>query len=397
MSLRAVEAVARWEYKRFAKPRDLVLGALSFAVMFGVYGFVSVFLERRNSEPRDIAVSGAEQMGLESVETLQRFRLRPDDRELGELQQALSDKEFDALLVVSSRDEAELRVREERKWQEEFITLLVAHRQAQRPREIGLAPETLAALTSPVTISRLRLQESRGPRGRAGSLTVLIVVGTMLLGLFTGFSYVFVAITSEKTQHVTESVLSAITPQQWVDGKILGLTLVVLVNVLCYGVGYLIYKAAAVAILDVSFDLPAGIGDPMAVIWLVLFALLGFGFWFTLFAVVAATISDPNTSGRSALLFLPFLPLSLTLAGLDQPDALWMRVLSLLPGISPTAMPVRLLRGDPSVVEILLSLGLLATMVAVFRRAAGRVFGVSMLMTRKEPSWRELWRWLREA
>ncbi len=59
--------------------------------------------------------------------------------------------------------------------------------------------------------------------------------------------------------------------------------------------------------------------------------------------------------------------------------------------------PVRLLRGDPWVVEILLSLALLVVMVWVFRRAAGRVFGVSMLMTGKEPSWGEVWRWLREA
>jgi hypothetical protein len=35
--------------------------------------------------------------------------------------------------------------------------------------------------------------------------------------------------------------------------------------------------------------------------------------------------------------------------------------------------------------------------IAMLRRAAGRMFGVSMLMTGKEPSWGEVWRWLREA
>jgi ABC-2 type transport system permease protein len=131
--------------------------------------------------------------------------------------------------------------------------------------------------------------------------------------------------------------------------------------------------------------------------WLIVFSLLGFGFWFTLFAVVAATISDPNTSSRSALLFLPFLPLGFTLAGLDQPDSVGMRVLALLPGISPAAMPVRLLRGTPALVEILVSMALLIAAVWLFRRAAGRVFGVSMLITGKEPRWSEVWRWLREA
>ncbi len=217
------------------------------------------------------------------------------------------------------------------------------------------------------------------------------------MGLFLGFSYVFVAITGEKTQRVTESVLSAITPQTWIDGKILGLTLVVLVNVACYMFGYLVYKGVATLFFGEAFTLPTGIGDPVVVLNLVLFAMLGFGFWFTLFALIAATITDPNSSSRSSLLLLPFLPLGLTLTGMDQPDAVWMRVLALIPGLSPAAMPVRLLRGDPWVVEILLSLALLVVMVWVFRRAAGRVFGVSMLMTGKEPSWGEVWRWLREA
>jgi ABC-2 type transport system permease protein len=141
--------------------------------------------------------------------------------------------------------------------------------------------------------------------------------------------------------------------------------------------------------------LPTGIGDPGVLLILVLSAMLGFGFWFTLFALVAATITDPNTSSRSSLLFLPFLPLGLTMTGMDQPDAVWMRALALIPGLSPVAMPVRVMRGDPWVGEIALSLLLLGAMVWVFRRAAGRVFAVSMLMTGKEPSWGEVWRWLR--
>ena len=397
MSWRVVAAVARWEYARYAKPRDLLIGMLVFALLFGVVGFVTEFVERKRNEPREIAVWGAEQMGLDEVESLQRFRIHTANDPLPALERALAEEELDAVLVVESADVAELRVRSENTWQEEFLALVLAHRQAQRPHEIGLDPPVLAELTAPLTLSRVEIERpSESPR-RAKPATVLIVVGTMLLGLFLGFSYVFVAITGEKTQLVTESVLAAITPQQWIDGKILGLTLVVLVNVFCYGIGYLLYKAVSTLILDVPFRLPVGIDDPWVLTWVILFALLGFGFWFTLFAVVAATISDPNSSSRSALLFLPFLPLGLTLAGLDQPDSVWMRVLALLPGISPAAMPVRLLRGAPALVEIVASLALLTVAVWLFRRAAGRVFGVSMLMTGKEPSWSEVWRWMRET
>jgi len=392
---RTVSTVARWEYRRFAKPKELVIGTLTFAVIFGIFGFVAEFVERKTNEPLEIAVVGGELMGLEDVEFLQRYRLQSAEGGLSDLETALAEEELDAILVVTGADRAELRVRSERQWQEEFLALLAAHRQTRRPHELGLEPRALAALTAPVTLARVELEDDDGTPRRAEGLTVIIVVGTMLLGLLLGFSYVFIAITGEKTDRVTESVLAAITPQQWIDGKILGLTLVTLVNVVSYGVGYVLYKVVAVLVFGVDLRLPPGIGDPGVLLWLLFFALGGFAFWFTLFAMVAATISDPNTSSRSALMMLPFLPLVLTLVGMDQPDAIWMRVLALVPGISPAAMPVRLLRGEPALLEILLSLALLVVAAWLFRSAAGRVFGVSMLMTGKEPSWGEVWRWIR--
>ena len=156
------------------------------------------------------------------------------------------------------------------------------------------------------------------------------------------------------------------------------------------------WQLVAVLLLDRSPALPGG-AHPADALGLTLFALGGFAFWFTLFALVAATIDDPNSSSRSSLMFLPFLLMGAAFAGLDRPDSPWMRVLSIVPGTSPAAMPVRLLRGDPHAVEILASLLLLAAGAWFFRWTAGRVFGMSMLMTGKEPSVREVLRWLREA
>lgn len=412
MSRRNVTTVARWEYHRFAKPRDLAVGTLVFTLMFGIYGFVGHLVRSRGHEEKTVGVIGGAIMGLRGEKSLERFRLehmdseeesstsgesdapRAEDRTLAE--DALRAKEIDALLVVLGPERARFVVREERGWQKEFISLFAQHRLARRLSESDLDPRIVRSLTAPADIERVVLHPKDGDTGRAEPKTVLVVVMTMLVGLFLGFSYVFVAITSEKTQKVTESVLAAIRPQEWIDGKIVGLTLVVLVNVVCYGGGYLVYKTAASFVLKEPFTLPVGIGDPVALAYLLLFAMLGFGFWFTLFALVAATINDPNSSSRSSLMLLPFLPLGLTLAGLDEPDALWMRLVAMLPGLSPVAMPVRIMRGDPHWLEVLASAALLAIAIALLRRAAGRVLAVGMLMTGKEPSWGEVWRWARE-
>jgi len=126
-------------------------------------------------------------------------------------------------------------------------------------------------------------------------------------------------------------------------------------------------------------------------------ASLGFFFWFTLFAGFAATINDPNTSSRSALMFIPMLPLSLAFAGLNSPDSLVMRILSMLPFSSSTVMPVRLVLGEVHPLEVLAAVALLILFTALLRRAAGKVFGLAMLMTGKEPSLREMSHWIRQA
>ncbi|MGD8781752.1 MAG: hypothetical protein PVH88_22650 [Ignavibacteria bacterium] len=46
----------------------------------------------------------------------------------------------------------------------------------------------------------------------------------MLLGIFLGLAYQFVAITGEKQLRISEVVVAAISPQKWIDGKILGIS-----------------------------------------------------------------------------------------------------------------------------------------------------------------------------
>jgi ABC-2 type transport system permease protein len=60
-------------------------------------------------------------------------------------------------------------------------------------------------------------------------------------------------------------------------------------------------------------------------------------------------------------------------------------------------MSARLVLSDVAGWEVALALLLLALLTLVVRRAAGKVFAAGILMTGKEPSWGELWQWLRRA
>jgi len=389
-----VAAIMRWEFLRFAKLRDLVIGAVVFALMFGGGSIFAEFAGGKLTEPRRIALVGEISTVVDDSTRLGRFDLVR--RSAPDVDSLLAIESIDAALVQIDSDTWEIRAARSRGWfaqLESQVGVLIAQ---ERLMQLGLDPAQLQRVATPAEFREVVVDPKPRDDGRTDAFTAGIATGLMMMGLFVGFSFVFVAITGEKTQRTTESILSAVTPQQWIDGKILGLTGAVMANLLSTASGYVLWQVVSVIFFDGRMKLPAG-AAPLDVFALVVFALLGFFFWFTLFAMIAATIDDPNSSSRSSLMFLPFLFIFPAFLGLEVPDATWMRVLSIVPGPSAAVMPARLLRGEPAWFEVVAAVVLLAAGAWAFRRAAGKIFGTSMLMTGKEPGFGEVLRWLREA
>jgi ABC-2 type transport system permease protein len=145
-----------------------------------------------------------------------------------------------------------------------------------------------------------------------------------------------------------------------------------------------------------GFTWPEAALRPGVILVLAVYTVLGLLLWNSFFAAVAATVSDVYTSSRSSLMFLPLLPVVLSIAVLRDPDALVARILALFPLTSAPALPMRLVLSDPGLVEVGCSLALLAGAVWVMRRIAGRVFELGILLYGKEPTLAEMIRWATE-
>jgi ABC-2 type transport system permease protein len=169
-------------------------------------------------------------------------------------------------------------------------------------------------------------------------------------------------------------------------------------------VGTLLFAATGLAVAKV---LPAILGstpftitapsDPLSLLIVLLVTVLGVGMWFSFMAAIAATIDDPNSSPRSAMLLIPVLPMGLAFTLLSRPDTWLAQLLSVFPLTSMAVLPVRLLMTSVPWWEPVLAVLLLAIATWTFRRAAGKIFAIGILMHGKEPSLRETWRWLRET
>ncbi|MFH1573826.1 MAG: ABC transporter permease [Acidobacteriota bacterium] len=391
----ATAEVARWEFRRFYRAKELVWGLTIILAVFLIQKIVSGRIAAEAAGGRTLAVIGLDLVPPEALEQ-ERFGFVAWPSDEASLMTAVQDREHDGALIFRDPDTAELLVRKEAPWQSELTALLVAGRQAHKLRESGLHGEVIADLAT-----TLRLETSLvvgdGATSKANKVSAFVMVILMLVGIMLGNSYLFVAITGEKTQRITEQIMATIRPQNWIDGKILGLALLSLAHLLAYTLGFVAFRLICMLAWGEGIGLPRVLADPAVFGGTLVLVLLGFYMWFCFFGLVACTISDPNNSSRSSLIMLPMLPLGIAFAGLGSPDVFWMRLLSILPLSSPSVMPVRLVLGEAEVWEFALAVVLLVVAIWFMRRAAGLIFGLGMLMYGKEPSLREIRRWLREG
>ncbi len=210
----------------------------------------------------------------------------------------------------------------------------------------------------------------------------------IIMSVFTAIAYMGIGISGEKQARVTELIVSAITPQSWIDGKIAAYTIVGLLQAVVWALTIVVAMLFFMTALPKALN-PASLGVAL------LFSITGFAFYIALMAMVMATIKDlqSTTKFQAYFMFIPFLPFMFMEPALQNPDATWVIVLSLLPVFSPALVPARFAIGGIAGWEVAAAFVLLLVALYFARRAAGAAFRIGMLMYGKEISLPELWRW----
>jgi ABC-2 type transport system permease protein len=135
--------------------------------------------------------------------------------------------------------------------------------------------------------------------------------------------------------------------------------------------------------------------DPVSVLLYFLFTLIGVLLWNAMLAGVASVITDPNSSGKSQLMFLPMLFVLVSMVVLLNPDHGMSVFLSWFPLTASTAMPMRWVSTPVAAWEVVGAFLLLVACFYAVRKLAAAIFRISILINGKEPSWTELMRMLR--
>ena len=393
-NLRIILEVARWEFLRFFKIKDILTTLGIFLAMAAAYAGIKQLANSSGDEYSVAVVQQADRLELQLAPGSSIELQEASPEQAAELRDAVGSGDLDGLLIIQGRDAAELIVKKRPPWRDELQDALTAARRTSEIRSIGLTSAQLEQVMSPFEFDVRFHEAADDPVSSDDVIAAGTLIGLMLLGILIGNAYLFTAITGEKTQRVSESIISAIPIQTWVDGKILGQSFMAFTSILSIVISYLLSNGA-LGLMGERFQIPFSFGDPAKLAVFALLGLLGFFLWFSFFAAIAATIDDPNSSSRSAFLLLPVLPLAAAFSALDNPDALLIRILGIFPLTSPTFLPARIALGSVSYFDVAAAVALLIATIWFFRRTAGRMFELSILMYGKEPGWAEMMRQLR--
>jgi len=277
--------------------------------------------------------------------------------------------------------------------------------QSVRLREAGLEVTEVAALLRPVRVEGARVTRGGEEGGSAVGSFLLAYITAMLLYMLIAIygNNVMRSVLEEKTSRISEVLISSMRAPQLMAGKVIGVSSVVLVQVLVWAAMAGVVMSQSNLLVE-RFGLPPGFLSSLRVapeVWLflLLYFILGFFLYAAIFAAVGAAVTSEQEAQQFA--FFPMMPLIVPLLFLapitSDPAGALATTMAWIPFTSPIVMPMRMAASEVPLMEIAGSLLLLAATVWALSWAAGKVYRIGILSTGKRPSMRELVTWMRTA
>lgn len=333
-------------------------------------------------------------------ETMEKARARLD--------RALTAEEFDAYLILGPDVDAEgnfvygSRSSADVPGSIENALTHVAVGERARRRGLGLEAKDLQALTRPVEVNPVRIGKEGKPVSEGFGQQAVAV------GLVWGMSFVFYltfliwgstiiqGVVEEKGSRIVEVLLSSVTSTQFLLGKVIGIGLVALTQLVVWLACALAMMMWGTSALPQMADLVSKVEIGLFA-WFVLMFLVGFAIYSMLYAAIGAMVTTIQEAQQAAFPVTIFIIIAFfcLFAVQRSPDSTLAVVASLFPLTSPLVLLMRLGISEPPLWQVALSLVLQGAALLGVTWLAARIFRVGLLMYGKRATVPEILRWIR--
>ena len=262
-----------------------------------------------------------------------------------------------------------------------------------------------------VHISTIRIDEEEDTETSSGLSYGLGMIMDMLLYMFILIygQMVMTSIIEEKNNRVLEIVVSSVNPTSLMLGKIVGIGLVAITQILIWGVllgcatGWLLPLVANSASVAEEPELAGMFGQLLSpgylaslFVYMILFFIGGYLFYSSIFAAVGSSVDNiQDASQLSSIATMPvIIGIVASMSIIQNPNSALAFWVSVIPFTSPMAMMSRIPFGIPTW-EIILSLVILYLSFMFMIWFAAKIYRVGIFMYGKKPNLADLLRWAR--
>jgi ABC-2 type transport system permease protein len=411
--------VIRREYVEHVRKKSFLIGTILVPFFMLAFLFVPILLALfEPDEQRSIAViDHTGEVGEAFVASLQDttesgklkflFSLEePSEERKTELIAALNTGQLDIIVEIPAdvmdlsrvnyitKEHRAIQIQET--FEEKLTEIVVRARLARQ----GLETEQVASLTNRVNL-RERYLSASGEVEEKDFLTdwglVFGFVMILYMALLTWGITISRTILEEKGSRVIEVLLSSIEPRELLFGKVVGIGLAGLTQLVIWSVMGLVVTAAGGA---TTMSLFANVHIPFSVfVYFVVFFVLGFLLYASVFTVVGSICSSEQDAQQlQGLVTIPMvIPILILMLIVQSPNSSVAVVMSLIPYFTPMVMLGRIVVLEPPLWQILLSIVLMVVSIYLSIAFSARVFRVGILMYGKRPSLPEVIKWYRSA
>ena len=344
----AVRLVARRELTERVRERSFLI---STGITLAIVVLVVVL-------PTVLGFGGPSQYGVAATDAHGRAVARQAARLAGE---------FDTKITVTDAPSADVTlsggtIHSDEQPDDELVNLLqVANQQVD------------AASVPPLRVQSAEPEDpDRDAKAGLAFFAILILYGQLL----TYGYWVATGVVEEKSSRVIEVLLATIRPRDLLAGKVIGLGLLGLGQLLIVS-AFGMVVAAATGSLDVDGDLLVAVA--LSLVWFV----LGYAFYASAYAAAGALVprQEEIQSSTTPLTMLILVSLFAGFAVSDNPDGTLGHVTAFIPPMAPVTMPSRIILGAAPAWEIAASAAVMILATVLLIPLAGRIYAAVVLRT----------------
>ena len=434
-----VSIIIQREFNERVRKKSFIITTILMPVLMIVLMIApALIMEYSRGEQKTIAVIDDSGLVAPQLQSNEELRFEPTDLSTEEARRSLTDR-FGVLYIGSDILENPSNVKLyanassslsiESNITGQIEDILEAEK--LKAYHIDNLQQILDEVKTTVTLQTFRNDKSQEAESQAQSSTVATAAGYILgfvlyMFLLIYGSMVMQSVIEEKNNRVLEVVVSSVRPFDLMLGKILGVALVAVVQVLIWGV--LIFAVGAIVLPQLMpAEMMAGVqamqqGMPDAAamgdmdpemlqavaavtdtgyilkifVCLLLFVFGGYLLYSAMFAAVGSAVDNVQDASQLQMpITLPIiLALLMMLAVIKDPNSSLAFWFSIIPFTSPVVMMARIPYDIP-LWEIVLSLVILYASFVAMVWFAGKIYRVGIFMYGKKPTFKELLKWVR--